>query len=596
MITTSVAAILFFRFAWKKRQIGSPNQTAARWLLSAKLLMSIFSTFVSITQANWMPDTLALAADLLNILLLTSKTCKLWSLLADSKAELNTSWTYLGSWAMITLYDIRTVLGPASKLPSYSVLDSSITVLQACSGLALLAVHVLPSYSKLADGTTDNDKPKFGFQKSVSDSIRVSGGHWMWIKKFRVFLSWTWPTGLVWMKFWVVLSLAFKLCETAVELLMPYLLSRFLKKLAEVDIPLDARAAYLLYKIIKIAASRYGISNVRLLLWKPFEIEREMIVQRDIFARIMGYSAVFYRGSNSTSIATACDKGKRICGIFDFVAFNMLPHMIKLIFTGIGLTSIYGIRVAMIQWASAVFNIIIALHMNRFVMSIYDEEQEAKEKTKRRQQDALQGYTTVFASGKVIYEIQRFNSGLKKLAQLAWRTWGCGLVCRLIIGLIHFGSEETAMNLLLRSLVGNQASNAGTVAAFEGYSDILNESLFFFTGAHDDIFDKLYDADQLRQLFETEATVQYGKEKLQCLEGRVNFRNVSCGYTNTDGGVEHIFNNLNCEIQPGKTTAFVGVSGAGKSTMLNLVDRHIEPTEGSIEIDGQDIRALAQGE
>lgn len=502
-----------------------------------------------------MPDTLALAADLLNILLLTSETCKLWSLLVDAKAEFNASWTYLGLWATIALHDIHTVLGLTSKLPSYPVLYSSISVLQACSGLALLAVYVVPSYNRLVDGTTDNDKPKLGLQKSVSDWIKASGGRWMWMKKFRVFLSWTWPTGLPWMKFWVVLSLAFKLCETAIELLVPCLFSRFMEKLAEVGIPLDARVAYGLYKVARIAVSRYGLPNIRLPLWKPFEIEREMIVQKDIFARIMGYSAVFLRGSNSTSIATACEKGKRICGIFDFVAFNMLPHMIKLIITGIGLTSVYGIRVAMIQGASAVFNIIISLHMNRFAMSIYDEAQEAREKTKRRQQDVLQGCTTVVASGKVTYEIQRFNTGLQEQAQLSWKTWIFSLICRIVLGLIHFGSEETAMNLLLGSLVGNQASNTRIVAAFEGYSDILNKSLFFFTGAHDDIFDKLYDANQLRQLFETGATVQYGKEKLQCLEGRVNLRNISFGHTNTDGGVERIFNNLNCEIQPGKTIA-----------------------------------------
>ena len=72
---------------------------------------------------------------------------------------------------------------------------------------------------------------------------------------------------------------------------------------------------------------------------------------------------------------------------------------------------------------------------------------------------------------------------------------------------------------------------------------------------------------------------------------RIEFRNVTFSYRPKPGEAPKapIFQDLSFIVQPGQKVAFVGVSQAGKTTILNLLYRYYQPTEGSIFINGQDI-------
>jgi ATP-binding cassette subfamily B protein len=71
-------------------------------------------------------------------------------------------------------------------------------------------------------------------------------------------------------------------------------------------------------------------------------------------------------------------------------------------------------------------------------------------------------------------------------------------------------------------------------------------------------------------------------------KGEIRFNNVSFGYDPD----RLILQNFNLVIQPRETLALVGRSGSGKSTLIKLLFRYFDPTSGTIEIDGQDIRSL----
>src|SRR5690606_1892068 len=71
----------------------------------------------------------------------------------------------------------------------------------------------------------------------------------------------------------------------------------------------------------------------------------------------------------------------------------------------------------------------------------------------------------------------------------------------------------------------------------------------------------------------------------------IEFRNVSFRYP---GAEEDVLHNINFTAQPGKTTAFIGSTGSGKSTLVNLIPRFYDVTEGAILIDGVDIREVTQ--
>ena len=78
---------------------------------------------------------------------------------------------------------------------------------------------------------------------------------------------------------------------------------------------------------------------------------------------------------------------------------------------------------------------------------------------------------------------------------------------------------------------------------------------------------------------------------LSSSEGRIDFENVTFRYANT---VTDAIGNLTLHIEPGKTYALVGASGAGKSTILSLILRLYDPTSGAVKIDGRDLRSVTQ--
>lgn len=74
-------------------------------------------------------------------------------------------------------------------------------------------------------------------------------------------------------------------------------------------------------------------------------------------------------------------------------------------------------------------------------------------------------------------------------------------------------------------------------------------------------------------------------------KGTVRFNNVSFAYPNAE---EKVLKGISFTAKPGETTAFIGSTGSGKSTIINLVPRFFDVSEGSVEVDGVDVRNMSQ--
>lgn len=101
-------------------------------------------------------------------------------------------------------------------------------------------------------------------------------------------------------------------------------------------------------------------------------------------------------------------------------------------------------------------------------------------------------------------------------------------------------------------------------------------------------------ADRIQEVLETEPTIRDPEKAASFDEKRkgvLEFRNVSFHYPDADGNV---INNVNFTALPGETTAIIGSTGSGKSTLVNLIPRFYDATEGEILLDGVNIREVPQ--
>jgi ATP-binding cassette subfamily B protein len=100
--------------------------------------------------------------------------------------------------------------------------------------------------------------------------------------------------------------------------------------------------------------------------------------------------------------------------------------------------------------------------------------------------------------------------------------------------------------------------------------------------------------DRIAEVLETEPVIRDPEQSQKFPDGtagKVEFRDVSFRYP---GALDNILCNISFTAQPGQTTAFIGSTGCGKSTLINLIPRFYDVTEGSVLVDGVDVRQVTQ--
>lgn len=129
----------------------------------------------------------------------------------------------------------------------------------------------------------------------------------------------------------------------------------------------------------------------------------------------------------------------------------------------------------------------------------------------------------------------------------------------------------------------------GTMVAFIAYIERLYNPLRRLVNSSTTLVQSLASMDRVFEMVDEEydVTDKQGARNLGRVDGKLEFHNVSFHYN--DGGSE-VLSNLNFTVRPGETVAFVGMSGGGKSTIVSLIPRFYDATEGTIRMDGHDLR------
>jgi len=226
----------------------------------------------------------------------------------------------------------------------------------------------------------------------------------------------------------------------------------------------------------------------------------------------------------------------------------------------------------------------------------YKARQEKTDDLNNILQEDLAGIRVVKSFVREKYESKRFdgvNEAVKAASIRPLRS-----VALIIPSIFVILGVATAMVIWFGGveIIDGGTTNVGELIAFSQYFFIILAQLWILSIVLPQITSAEASAARLGELIDIQPDIKDPLSPIPMdpsnIEGRVVFENVSFSYEGING--RESISNINLVAEPGQTVAFLGATGAGKSTLVNLIPRFYDITEGRITIDGIDVRDMSQ--
>lgn len=153
--------------------------------------------------------------------------------------------------------------------------------------------------------------------------------------------------------------------------------------------------------------------------------------------------------------------------------------------------------------------------------------------------------------------------------------WSIGTMSLYLVGIKILGIDNVSI---------------GTYIAFGSYVGMFWQPIMNLSNFYNQLVNAASGAERIFEIIDNKATVVSPKDapKMPAINGNVDFEQVTFGYTSD----VDVLKNVDFSVKAGETIALVGPTGAGKSTIVNLVSRFYDIKAGAIKIDGTDIRSV----
>ena len=145
---------------------------------------------------------------------------------------------------------------------------------------------------------------------------------------------------------------------------------------------------------------------------------------------------------------------------------------------------------------------------------------------------------------------------------------------------------------LVAGMAQSDPSVVGSIASFINYLSQIIFTIIMVGFLGNSVSRAMISLRRIREILDTEPAMTFKDLPDEELEGSLSFENVTFTYPNDD---EPMLKNVTFDIAPGQMVGVVGATGAGKSTLAQLIPRLFDPQEGSIKIGGKDIRDVSEG-
>jgi subfamily B ATP-binding cassette protein MsbA len=310
-------------------------------------------------------------------------------------------------------------------------------------------------------------------------------------------------------------------------------------------------------------------------------------LREQMFARLLRAKTEYYQKTTASNLINAV--------VFEVnnvlsIMGGMLISLVRDLLTVIGLMGylLYlNWRLTLVVFV--IFPIIayVMSKINKRLRSLNRQQQSMTSELAYVVEEAAAGHKIVKVHGGEDYEMRRFMEKAEQLRQFTLKTAVAGGLNQPITQLI----ASMALSVVLVIAIMQSASQGVTVGSFAAFITamlLIVSPLKHLADINQPLQRGLTAAEMIFQLIdqpiEEEKAQTSNLKRLEKAKGEITFEDLSFSY-DQEGGRKDTLRNINLEIKPGEVVAFVGPSGGGKSTLVNLLPRFYRPKSGRIVLD-----------
>ena len=352
-------------------------------------------------------------------------------------------------------------------------------------------------------------------------------------------------------------------------------------------IPLAVILAYGIFRLSSLALNelrdalfaRVAQHAVRALALRVFEHLHSLSIRFHLSRKTGALNRFIDRGTNSVRF------------LLSFVAFNVVPTVIELLLIGGILWALFGFVYTAITIVTIALYVWLTFVITTWRTRIRREMNDAENAIGSRTVDSLLNFETVRYFTNESHEVARLDEALADYEKAAVRT----RESLSLLNVAQAGVVTLGVTLMLVLAAFDIRNGDMTIVDFVVVNTYLLQvaiPLNILGTVYREIRQSMVDMENLFALVDekTDVADAPGAKILRPEGGVIEFQNVSFSYEAN----RTVLKNINLTVDAGTTTAIVGPTGSGKSTISRLLLRFYDPQAGRILIDGQDLREVTQ--
>jgi ATP-binding cassette, subfamily B, bacterial MsbA len=328
--------------------------------------------------------------------------------------------------------------------------------------------------------------------------------------------------------------------------------------------------------------------NYLLALW--IRVRAAAAIQRDLFRHLLGLSISFFSKQRTGGLVSHLyeDTGAATAGL-ETIVTTMLTAPVLIAFYGWLLVRTSPKLVVAAAGAVLLHAVLTRAARGRIRRLVSDQFSALAELAARFQESML-SIRVVKSFSAEAFELSRLNRAIQTVVRVNVKFGAYKHAEEPARTVLNSVVEATLLALAAWELIaGRLSAPAFFLFLYLGRAVMVQVGLL--GTAYTSLQITLAAAGRIDDLFRLEPSVKDGSGTIMEFRDRIVLRDVAFDY-----GVESVLRGVSFEIERGEVVAFVGPSGAGKSTLADLVLRLYDPLQGSIAIDGRDLRTLRQTE